>query len=544
MRKRMFTTLTAVLAGAGMSVAQGPGAGATRTANAQTAPGGSASYAPSYQLDRPAGAAVGTPSYATGATPGQVVSSGPGGPVMGGQVVNGGAPVATGQIDGLGSGPGFGPGEILAETGHPASGRFNDGPCANPYIFYVDAEYLLWALKDLTLPASTIQIPSTQLPTGQPTANSTTAGSFASTTAFSNTSFSTPWMSGFRAHVGSWFDDQQSVGVEGTFFLLGRAGSSLNANANAEANFNFPYTQLSVSSITPGTPPTTTLTPATGIFPGQIKVAALADSSSMAQGAEVNVYYRVSSTFADRLHLLTGFRWVELNETLDQNEVFDASRASSPVLTSTSAIPITPTQGALSTGNAIPMVSATFNDSVRTNNSFYGWQVGTKFDAWCGRAFIEGFGKVGVGLMHQSVTAFGNTTVTTFSTTSTVNPTTGAASISPNPATPTTTSSAGGLLANPLSQGTFSRDVLAFVPEVSIKTGYQFSQNIRAYLGYNFMYMSSVVRPGSQFGQTATNGQLNFFNNTTSFTNTQSTVTMRGTDTYLHGLFAGLQIRY
>ena len=36
------------------------------------------------------------------------------------------------------------------------------------------------------------------------------------------------------------------------------------------------------------------------------------------------------------------------------------------------------------------------------------------------------------------------------------------------------------------------------VPEVGVKAGYQLTSRLRASIGYDFLYLSRVVRPGSQ----------------------------------------------
>jgi hypothetical protein len=39
---------------------------------------------------------------------------------------------------------------------------------------------------------------------------------------------------------------------------------------------------------------------------------------------------------------------------------------------------------------------------------------------------------------------------------------------------------------------------LGVVPEVGVKVGYQVTPHLRAQVGYDFLYWSDVVRPGSQ----------------------------------------------
>ncbi len=71
-----------------------------------------------------------------------------------------------------------------------------------------------------------------------------------------------------------------------------------------------------------------------------------------------------------------------------------------------------------------------------------------------------------------------------------------------------TTVTAGNLLALPTNIGNFSRDRFSAVPEVSAKLGYQIMPNVRAFVGYDFMYWTGVVRPGGAIDTTVNTTQL------------------------------------
>ncbi len=40
------------------------------------------------------------------------------------------------------------------------------------------------------------------------------------------------------------------------------------------------------------------------------------------------------------------------------------------------------------------------------------------------------------------------------------------------------------------------------MPQLDLKLGYQVTNNIRVFVGYDFLYWSSVIRPGDQIDQT------------------------------------------
>ncbi len=50
--------------------------------------------------------------------------------------------------------------------------------------------------------------------------------------------------------------------------------------------------------------------------------------------------------------------------------------------------------------------------------------------------------------------------------------------------------------------GQYSTSHFAVAPECQLQFGYQFTPGIRAGIGYNCLFLSSVVRPGNQIDQT------------------------------------------
>ena len=55
---------------------------------------------------------------------------------------------------------------------------------------------------------------------------------------------------------------------------------------------------------------------------------------------------------------------------------------------------------------------------------------------------------------------------------------------------------AGGLLALPgANAGSFTQNKFAVLPEVGFNVGYHITPHFRVFVGYNFLYLSSVLRP-------------------------------------------------
>ncbi len=56
----------------------------------------------------------------------------------------------------------------------------------------------------------------------------------------------------------------------------------------------------------------------------------------------------------------------------------------------------------------------------------------------------------------------------------------------------------GGLLALPSNIDVYDSNQFSVVPELGITLGYDFSPQLRAIIGYDFVYWNSVARPGDQ----------------------------------------------
>src|SRR5262249_10830358 len=56
----------------------------------------------------------------------------------------------------------------------------------------------------------------------------------------------------------------------------------------------------------------------------------------------------------------------------------------------------------------------------------------------------------------------------------------------------------GGLLALSSNIGQRSKDRTVVIPQLGVQVGYQITCNLRAYVGYTFLYWSEVARAGNQ----------------------------------------------
>jgi len=400
------------------------------------------------------------------------------------------------------------PGEPLAKP---------DWACGPPRCFWVSAEYLLWWIKDSQVPPliTTGVAGATALPgvLGQP----------GTTVLFGGTDLDNHAFSGGRFSGGFWLNDCQTMGVEGSYFFLGSRSVHFDDASNGalgSAIIARPF-----FDVTSGIQ-NAELVAFPGIASGQIQLS----SFSRLQGAELNLLCIPCTPCCDPcadqacpggdlakhnsgcgcnyyVSFLAGFRYLQLDEGLDIAE-------------SSQINPALPAGSPLFGGSTISIA-----DQFDTHNYFYGGQIGAKAEFCWGRAFVDVQGKVALGVTHEVVDIQGSTAITT-------------------PGGPTVVIPAG-FLASGSNSGQFSRDAFAVVPEVGVNLGYQVTNNFRAFVGYTFLYCSSVVRPGDQVDVGLSGTQIP----TDSRFNPQGgpqrpAVLLQDTDFWAQGINFGLEFRY
>lgn len=313
-----------------------------------------------------------------------------------------------------------------------------DAPLANDR-FTLGAEYLLWFARAQSSPPL--------LSTSSPQYNGI-LGTGDSQVVFGNQSLAPTLHSGARFSglyrlSNLWY-------LDGNIWFLGRNGGEFTATSaqypvlarpffNVNNNSNFAQVIAS---------------------PGLATGAANIKYDTTVWGSEVNLRRAFLCGPCSRLDFLIGFRNLNLMETLQVTETFART-------------PDSPTSIGVPTA-----LSGTVVDSFRTENHFYGVNLGFAGELRRSWWFVQARAAVGLGSMYQSANINGSQTITTTSGVQTAE---------------------GGLLALPGANiGGFSQRKFAAVPEVGLTLGLNLTPNLRFGVGYNFMYASSVVRPSGQ----------------------------------------------
>jgi hypothetical protein len=312
-----------------------------------------------------------------------------------------------------------------------------------PNKWQLHADLLLWWIQQPNAPALvTTSTPADNGILGAPTTRVLVDGN----------SLSNTFHTGGRFGGVYWFGCEQRWGFDGNVWFLGpqgkevvvTSGSGLLARPFFNVNQGIPFAEVVA---------------APGLATGAVAVT----TDSYMWGAEANMRRFLCGTPCARLDLLFGFRYVGLNEELQITEQFARVPGSPPGV-----------------GNPA-VLAGSVTDKFRTENHFYGAQVGLAGEVRRGRWFTEGRATIAFGQVNQSLEVNGAQQL----------------QLASGPG-----SFGGGLLALPGANiGRYTQDEFAVVPQVGFKVGLHLTPRLRAAVGYDFLYLSSVLRPGDQIDQ-------------------------------------------
>lgn len=470
------------------------------------------------------------------------------GPAAGGQLPDPGvtapavttAPVVTAPA--VHSGPALGnsatgcysPGACEGGSRYIPSG--NQGSCDGCQ-FYASTDYLLWKIRGASIPATATVVPVgligvnlTDLFTNNPAAPGVAAGtpvvgfapaSITSTSTFAQgTSLNEGEHSGVRTTIGFWCDADQTFGIEASGFVLDQTGATFAAitgNSTNQFLVNTGFTR-NLFLVQGGNQ---TLLNSFPVFAVRQTTSQLIGSyNNSLWGAELNGRCIVAKVGCLDVGMVTGFRYLQYLEhltTLNNVRLFRPTE-------------FPETQG---DANASLSQDLTFrqSDNVRVRNQFFGGQVGADFDAKFGAWFLYTRVTAAVGTMHQAVDINGTTQV-----------------INNDPAatrqSPANAANAGGLLFSPLDNGSHNRNRFAFIPAINAKLGYQVCSWLRAYVGYDGLYMGHVARAANLSSPSTLNTTVRVANSTNQVNVSQPSLVWRDSDVWVQGLNFGMEVRY
>lgn len=346
-------------------------------------------------------------------------------------------------------GPGYPPGLHGQQAWEGAFSQ--SAPAASR--FYLDSQFLLWFVKaqPTNVPYVSTSAPQDIGLAGRPT----------TTLLHSNSDLGYNVFSGFNI-VGGWFKDaDRRYGVELGGMLLERKSNVFNA---ASDNNGIPLLARPFIEATTGAPAVLTVAQQ-GLASGSITVK----TSNKMYGAEgsllTNLYRSCPDDGGCRWNVngLVGFRYWEIREDLRIDSASTILGNGGPLF-----------NGAAIFSGAVVGVS----DNFVAVNHFYGGQVGINANVSCGTWDIGLKAKVAAGVMNQVLDVDGRSNLLD----------TQRALFS---------QAVGGLFANAQNMGRYRNDEFAVIPEVGLSVGRNWSSWLTTAIGYNYMQVNRVIRPGN-----------------------------------------------
>jgi hypothetical protein len=368
--------------------------------------------------------------------------------------------------------------------------------CPKLHRWYFRAEYLLWWINGQQLPVLAATGPPGSMGIlGQPGTTVLFGGEKQNFDAFN----------GGRFTLGFWCDCCQTHGLEFSGFFLAERGFHFGADSNRFPTLTRPFFNINENR------EDSEITAAPGRAVGGLAV----DGKSQLWGVEAN--YRCNLCCGcsslcrgttSRLDFLAGFRYLDLEEEVKITE---------------SVFVTTVPPGGLPPGVMVGD-HAVVVDDFKTRNQFYGGQIGLDWELRRGRWVLDTRVKVALGDNHETIDINGFQILTHANGTQQV--------------------FNGGLLALPSNIGHFQRDRFCVVPEIGVNLGYQVTDNLLVYVGYNFLYWSNVVRPGQQIDRVLDVNQIPNFRPGPPAPQVRPLVPFHETSFWAQGVNLGLEYRY
>lgn len=354
--------------------------------------------------------------------------------------------------------------------------HLNPADCAGPFDecaqTWMRGEYLVWWTKASPNPTPMV----TSVAAGTPNGGTPIPGAIGgagTSVVMGGEDIDLGARLGARFTLGHWLNPSQTVGLEANYFFLQSSEVTqtvTSAGGPGSPILHVPFFDVT-GSFTGGTPGQSALPNVLGTLfavPGGLNGPFVSRDvlslRSESQGAELNGIFNLSKNGRVRIDGLAGFRYVNLYEQLDFS-------------TATATVP--------------PQTSVTYDtlDQFHTTNNFYGGQLGLRMEVSpdngtggaLGGLCFRGTAKLALGDMSEGAMVKGGTLT--------------------NLGNPLLTSPAefvGGIFAQPSNIGYYDHQQFAVVPEVDLNIGYAVFTWLRIYLGYDFLFISDVARPGNQ----------------------------------------------
>jgi Putative beta barrel porin-7 (BBP7) len=308
---------------------------------------------------------------------------------------------------------------------------------------WISGEYLNWRQKGMSIPP---------LVTAAPAGSAGTIGDAGTVVAYGGTDILKDSQGGVRIRAGVWFQGSTS-GLDVAFFTIGRMKDSAAFGSNGDPGIFRPFFNTAIGA--EDAQLVSFIDPVGGpLLSGRVAVT----SSTDFYGAEANYRQGFGTGLGGgRIDALIGYRYLRLHDTVNiqSNLVTDAAAGAAPAGTQIFS-----------------------QDRFEALNQFNGGQVGLAGEWQLGSFTLGVRSTVALGITNQRINVAG-----------------GSGSSTPSG---TTVSAPSGLFALPFNSGEHAQTQFSIVPEVGATLGYQVTNNIKVFGGYNLLYWTHVARAGEQ----------------------------------------------
>lgn len=250
---------------------------------------------------------------------------------------------------------------------------------------------------------------------------------------------------GGRFRLGAWLDDCGASGVEVTYLLLEENGDGFAASDADYAVLSRPIFNTDTSAEDA----------LSIVLPGSLSGSLQIDDETQFEAIDAVYLFNISKHRGGRCDFFAGYRYLELSDSL------------------------LATQSSLSLAGATAGATIDAYDRFETENTFNGGLFGMKFQNQVNPCWsVESSISVALGGVRRQTSINGSTTVTDASS--------------------VTTTTAGGLLAQPTNIGEYSDSRFSAAYEVGVKLKRRLGERAMLTIGYTYLGWSNVFRAGDQ----------------------------------------------
>ena len=296
---------------------------------------------------------------------------------------------------------------------------------------------------------------------------------------------------GMRLALGGSFGGDRAAGFELGGFWFARAGHAFRAASDANGN---PPIYLTAYNVQTAAEASLVVADPLAQFGGNVTIL----TKMRLWGAEGNLSANIVRDDSFEWTLLYGFRFIQLAESFDlySNSVDLAFNQAYAI-----------------------------HDRFATTNNFYGFQIGSRFRWQPSRVSFEATPKLAIGATERILKIDGSSSNT-----------------GPDAVTPG--NFAGGFLAEPSNIGRRSSTAFGIVPSLELKLGLQVSEHVHFSLGYDILYLNSVLRPGNQLDRNINLSQNPIYNATPGTGPNSPASSLNSSSFFVNGINLRLEFRF